>query len=121
MATIQLIKVRTGLMILLLLEFFATLYLIKEEVRIKNHLAAWPRSSFAQKAAEIVQTKPAALAYNLASWEKALTEVAETRNGLLQLAILYYQLYQDEPAKAYWQRAFYLDPLFVSSLPTQLY
>lgn len=76
---------------------------------------------FAQKAAEEQAAKQAFLAQEIAAWEKVLTERNETRNGLLNLARLHYQLYQDDRAKLYWQRAFYLDPLFVASLPVQLF
>ena len=91
------------------------------EIVIKNNLAAWPWSNSAQKSAALLAGRPDEIKNEISSWEKVLTEENESRDVLLNLSLLYYQLYQDEAAKAYWQRAFYLDPELVTSLPVQLF
>lgn len=77
--------------------------------------ALWSFS--AQKSADLLIKKTDLIKQEINAWEKVLTEENELRDVLLRLSILSYQLYEDEQAKAYWQRAFYLDPGFVSSLP----
>ncbi len=75
----------------------------------------------AQKFAELSIKKTELIRQDINAWETTLTKEAETRNGLLQLAYLSWQIYEDNQAKAFWQRAFYLDPGFVTSLPVQLF
>ena len=43
-------------------------------------------------------------------WERALDEKSNYRDVLLRLALLNYQINQNEEAKDYWGRANYLDP-----------
>lgn len=44
------------------------------------------------------------------SWEKILEERPYYRDVLLRLAVLNYQVYNDDQARDYWQQANYLDP-----------
>ena len=44
------------------------------------------------------------------SWEKIIEEKPYYRDVLLRLAILNFQIYNDEQAKDYWEKANYLDP-----------
>ena len=118
---LQLIKVKYFLIILLIAEAVAALWPYSEEIQIKNNLAAWPWSKSARKSAELIVNKPTEIKKEIAAWEKVLTEENESRDVLLRLSILYYQLYEDEQAKTYWQRAFYLDPELVFSLHPQLF
>ena len=46
------------------------------------------------------------------SWEKILAEKPNYRDGYLQLALLYYKLYEDEKAAEYLQEALIIDPNF---------
>ena len=89
----------------------ALIFLLAAEIVV----SAW--HFFAQKWAEEQRAKQALLAQQITAWEKVLTDQGETRNGLLNLALLHYQVYKDGQAKVYWQRAAYLDPEFVASLP----
>lgn len=106
-----------GLTILLLVEIAAAFWMLPEAITVKNNLAAWPRSGAAQKAAEVLIKKPDSIRRQISQWERWLTENNEARDVLLKLSLLSYQIYQDEQAKTFWQRAFYLDPQLVSSLP----
>jgi len=109
------------LIVLLSAELAMAFWPLTQEIQIKNNLAAWPWSKSARRNAEIIVNRPSEIKKEIAAWEKVLTEESESRDGLLRLSILYHQLYEDEQAKVYWQRAFYLDPLFVASLPVQLF
>ena len=113
-------SIRIILIVFLLLELAAAVYPLKAEVKIKNNLAAWPRLLFAQTPAELIINTPRLLRQDISSWEKVLTEENEPRDALLKLALLHYQLYENDEAKYYWERAYYLDPTFVSSLPCPL-
>jgi len=44
------------------------------------------------------------------SWEKVLEEKPGYRDILLRLSLLNYQIYENEKAKSYWEKADYLDP-----------
>ncbi len=109
------------LIVLLGAELATTFWPLPQEIIIKNNLASWPWSKSVQKTATLVASRPGEIKNEIAAWEKVLTEENESRDVLLRLSILYYQLYEDETAKAFWQRAFYLDPGLVSSLPVQLF
>lgn len=109
------------LIILLSAELIMTFWPLTQEVQIKNNLAAWPWSKSARKNVELIINRPSEIKKEIAAWEKVLTEENESRDILLRLSILYHQLYEDEQTKIYWQRAFYLDPELVSSLPVQLF
>jgi len=43
-------------------------------------------------------------------WQKVNQAKPYYRDGLLNLSLLYYQLWQDQLAQEVWQKAFYLDP-----------
>lgn len=109
------------LIVLLSAELIMTFWPLTQEVKIKNNLAAWPWSKSARKNVELIINRPSEIKKEIAAWEKVLTEENESRDILLRLSILYHQLYEDEQTKIYWQRAFYLDPELVSSLPVQLF
>ncbi|MBU2051762.1 MAG: hypothetical protein U1C50_00205 [Patescibacteria group bacterium] len=106
---------------LLIIEAAAALWPLPEAIRVKNNLASWPWSMAAQNSAELIANRPTVLKQEIIAWEKVLTEKVETRDGLLRLAFLNWQLYQDDQAKAFWEQAFYLDPGFVASLQPQLF
>lgn len=82
--------------------------------------AAWWSFS-AQKTTEFLIQKTEQIKQEINLWENVMAEEAETRNGLLQLAYLSWQIYEDDRAKLFWKRAFYLDPELVASLPLQLF
>lgn len=65
--------------------------------------------------------KKTAIEKEINNWEGVLAEKKFSKEVLLKLAWLNYLIYQDEAARDYWQRAHYLDPTFVSSLPVQLF
>lgn len=46
----------------------------------------------------------------IVSWQKIIAEKPNYRDGYLQLAFLYYQIYQNDKAKAYLQKALVIDP-----------
>ena len=119
--TLQLIKVWQLLLIIAVIELIAALKPLPQEIIIKNSLAAWPWSQSTRRSAELIASGPGRLQKEITAWEKVLTEQNESRDVLLRLSLLYYRLYEDETAKTYWQRAFYLDPGFVTSLPVQLF
>ena len=54
--------------------------------------------------------KTQAVRQEIQSWESALKEKPNYRDVLLRLALLNYQINQNEEAKDYWERANYLDP-----------
>lgn len=116
-AALQLIKVKYFLIILLLMELTATIHLIKVETKVKNHLAAWPWSRSAQTAAEAVIARPSQISQEIEAWEIAMDKNTQTVNALLNLALLNWQIYQNESAVTFLKQAFYLDPRLVSSLP----
>ena len=118
---LQLIKVWQLLIIFIIIELAAGFWPLAQEINIKNNLAAWPWSKSAQRTAELIVNRPSEIKNEITAWEKVLTEENESRDVLLRLSILYYQLYENEQAKTYWQRAFYLDPGLVTSLPVQLF
>ena len=109
------------LIAIFLIEAAAAWWPMPEAIAIKNNLASWPWSISAQSSAELIVNRPGALRQEITAWEKVLTEKIETRDGLLRLALLHWQLYEDDQARAYWDRAFYFDPGFVASLPVQLF
>ena len=110
-----------SLVVLLAVQLAALFWPLPQEIIIKNNLAAWPWSKSAQRSAELIANRPTEIRSEITAWEKVLTEENESTGGLLRLSLLYYQLYEDETAKAFWQRAFYLDPKLVSSLRPQLF
>ena len=114
---LQLIKVWHFLAIIILLELAAIFWPLSSAIVIKNNLAAWPWSKSAQSSTEFVLGQPAVIAGKISAWEKFLTEKNESRDVFLNLAILSYQLYRDDQSRLFWERAFYLDPELVSSLP----
>jgi len=73
-------------------------------MRVRPSLAKeWQRVSEKLKEPEELRAK-------IEYWEKVLKEKPEYRDGLLRLAVLYYQVYEDEKAKKAWQGAWRLDP-----------
>lgn len=115
-------KITQSLLIALLaVEALAAVWPLSEAILVKNRLAAWPWSAHAQKSADLLITQPGLIRQEIIAWEKVAAETAETRNGLLQLAYLSWQIYEDDRAKLFWERAFYLDPGLVASLPLQLF
>ena len=74
-----------------------------------------------QKSTELLIKKTESIRREINLWEKAMADETETRNGLLRLAYLSWQIHEDDKARAFWERAFYLDPELVVSLPLQLF
>jgi len=62
------------------------------------------------KRAEEKVMEPERIRREIESWEKVLEEKPDYRDVLLRLALLNYQIYEDEKAKDCWNRANYLDP-----------
>jgi tetratricopeptide (TPR) repeat protein len=62
------------------------------------------------KRAEEKVMEPERIRREIESWEKVLEEKPYYRDVLLRLALLNYQIYEDEKAEEYWQQANYLDP-----------
>ena len=83
-------------------------------------VASWWSYS-TQKSAALAKLQKAKIRQEIDAWEKTMAETTETRNGLLQLAYLSWQIYEDDRAKVFWGQAFYLDPELVTSLPIQLF
>ena len=111
-------KITRGLLIfLLMIEGLAAVWPLSEAVMTKNRLAAWPHSITARQAAEELANRPRQIKLEIEAWEKTMGETTETRNGLLRLAYLSWQIYKDDQARLFWERAFYLDPELVASLP----
>lgn len=110
-----------GLALLLLAEIAAAFWPLPEAIAVKNNLANWPNSPAARQLAEATINRPAIVKKLIDQWGKLIREKGETRNGLIQLAWLYWQIYDDEAARTFWEKAFYLDPELVSSLPVQLF
>ena len=86
---------------------------------IEAAAAGWSFS--AQRSAALAKVQEAKIKQEIDAWKNTLAEKTETRNGLLQLAYLSWQIYEDDQARLFWERAFYLDPQLVSSLPVQLF
>lgn len=108
-----------GLALLLLAEIAAAFWPLPEAVAVKNNLANWPNSPAARRLAETTMNRPAVVKKLIDQWGKLIGEKGETRNGLIQLAWLYWQIYDDETARIFWQRAVYLDPEFAASFPAR--
>lgn len=62
------------------------------------------------KRAEEKVRQPGKIRGEIESWEKVLEEKPYYRDVLLRLALLSYQIYEDEKAQEYFERAKYLDP-----------
>ena len=62
------------------------------------------------KIAEEKIRQPGKIRNKITAWEKVLEEKPYYRDILLRLAILNWQIYEDEKAIDYWNRANYLDP-----------
>ena len=63
-----------------------------------------------KKAYEESLRQKAVIIQEIESWEKILQEKPEFRDILLRLSLLNYQIYENEKAKSYWEKANYLDP-----------
>lgn len=63
-----------------------------------------------KKAYEESLKQKAVIEQEISSWEKILQEEPSYRDVLLRLSLLNYQIYENEKAKAYWEKANYLDP-----------
>jgi len=60
--------------------------------------------------AEIKVKEPERIRKEVEQWEKEVEQKPYYRDALLKLSMLNYQLYEDEKAKEYFKKAFYLDP-----------
>ena len=80
-----------------------------------NWLMSWQFKLRPQLKKSYQQTKnlietPQRLKAEVDYWEKVLEEKPGYRDGLLRLAVLYYQTYQIDKAQTAWQKADKLDP-----------
>jgi len=66
------------------------------------------------KLAEIkrIKNEPASLRQEIKKWQKIASEKPDYRDAYFQLAILYYQLYNDKKSKEYLTKTLSLDPNF---------
>lgn len=108
-------------MAILIIELIAAAWPASAALRMKNRLAGWPWLKSVKTQAQDLIDEPKLVDQKIAAWNRSQTEQGETRNGQIELAYLSWQIYRDDAARIYWQRAFYLDPLFVASLPLQLF
>lgn len=83
-----------------------------KELKRANELVWWETEAIKEglKRAEEKVMEPERIRQEIESWEKVLEEKPYYRDVLLRLALLNYQIYEDEKAEAYWQQANYLDP-----------
>lgn len=83
-----------------------------EELRLANKLLIikTSRAEEALKKAEEAVNSPAKIRQEIESWEKILQDKPSYGDILLRLSLLNYQIYENEKAKAYWEKADYLDP-----------
>lgn len=83
-----------------------------EELRLANKLFIIKTSGAkeALKKAEEAVSSPGKIRQEIESWEKILQDKPSYGNVLLRLSLLNYQIYENEKAKAYWEKADYLDP-----------
>lgn len=63
-----------------------------------------------KKAYEESLRQKAVIEQEISSWEKILQDKPSYGDVLLRLSLLNYQIYENEKAKAYWEKADYLDP-----------
>jgi len=88
----------------------------EELERAKSLYQTFSFLDFSQKAkkkflkTEELITQPEKIRQQINSWETVLKSKPHSRDILLHLTVLNYQLWQDEKAQDYWQKAFYLDP-----------
>lgn len=83
-----------------------------KELKRANELVWWETEEIKKglKRAEEKVMEPERIRREIESWEKVLEEKPYYRDVLLRLALLNYQIYEDEKAETYWQQANYLDP-----------
>lgn len=83
-----------------------------EELKLANKLLIikTSRTEEALKKAEEAVSNPGKIRLEIESWEKILQEKPSYRDVLLRLSLLNYQIYENEKAKSYWEKADYLDP-----------
>jgi len=82
------------------------------ELRRANELVLWETAGVREslKKAEDKVREPERIRREIESWEKVLEEKPYYRDVLLRLTLLSYQIYEDEKAQEYFERAEYLDP-----------
>lgn len=110
-----------GLIAVLIIELLAAAWPKPIAVEMKNRLASWPGIQIVESQAQAMLDEPKLIDEKIAARNQSQKKQGETRNGQIELAYLSWQIYRDDEARIYWQRAFYLDPLFVVSLPVQLF
>ncbi len=83
-----------------------------EELKLANKLLIIKtlKAEEALKKAEEAVSSPGKIRLEIESWEKILQEKPSYRDILLRLSWLNYQIYENEKAKSYWEKADYLDP-----------
>ena len=82
------------------------------ELKRANELVLWETEGVREslKKAEDRVREPERIRKEIESWEKMLEEKPYYRDVLLRLTLLSYQIYEDEKAQEYFERAEYLDP-----------
>ncbi|MFH0863607.1 MAG: hypothetical protein V1858_00750 [Candidatus Gottesmanbacteria bacterium] len=64
------------------------------------------------KILEEIKSEPQKIQNQISYWEKVIFEKPDYRDGYLQLAILNYQIYENQKAKGYLSKAIEIDPNF---------
>jgi len=82
------------------------------ELKRANELVLWETVGVKEslKKTEDKVLEPERIREEIGSWEKVLEEKPYYRDVLLRLALLSHQVYEDEKAQEYFERAEYLDP-----------
>jgi len=83
-----------------------------EELELANRLIIFETEEVKAnlKRAEEKVKEPGKIRQEIESWEKVIEERPYYRDVLLRLALLNYQIYENEKAGEYFERAEYLDP-----------
>lgn len=83
-----------------------------EELQLANRLVIFKTEKIKAelKKTESIVNEPKEIGEEIKSWEKILKEKPYYKDVLLRLALLSYQIYEDEKAKEYFEQAYYLDP-----------
>lgn len=80
----------------------------QEEFNLAKKSLFWNEKKFQSEFA--ILNQPQFLQEEIKQWETWLNKGVESPEIYLRLSFLEYQLYRDEEAKKYWQKADYLDP-----------
>lgn len=98
---------------------------VERELTLAESLSRRPASSFSLPASSVlgaslsplkilekIKAEPQRINQEISFWEKVIAEKPGFRDAYLQLAVLNYQIYETQKAKAYLEKAKALDPNF---------